>query len=367
MTSRIHPAAVALQAALGLLIAAALPGCGNKTQAAPPKERAALTVSAVSPHMETLVQRIQASGSVAPWQEAVVGSEIGGLKLSEVLVNVGDVVKKGQVLARFSDETVRNDLAQQEASLKEAEAMLAQANVNIQRARALEPSGSISRQDILNYETQAATNAARVASSRVMVAAQQLRLGYTKVLAPDDGTISSRTATVGSVVGTGSELFKLIRQNRIEWRGEMRAAELARARVGQVVMFERAEGAPVRGKVRQIGPTVDPTTRLGLVYVDLPPGSGFHAGMFITGFVHLADTPALVVPQGAVLDHDGLFYALRIGPDSRVTKAKIEVGRRQGDNVEVLAGLKEGDRLVASGGSFLNDGDLVRVVEAKAK
>jgi RND family efflux transporter MFP subunit len=346
-------------------VLAVLPGCSresNAAKAAP--ERPALTVSAVTPAMQPLRRHIEATGSVAPWHEAIVGSEIGGLKVSEVLANVGDRVKKGQVLARFSDETVRNDLAQQEASLREAEATLAQAKANIERARALEPSGSISRQDILNYETQAATTEARVASSRVLLAAQRLRLGYTQVLSPDDGVISSRSATVGSVTATGQELFKLIRQNRLEWRGEMRAEDLARAKPGQVVVFRRPEGRDIEGKVRQVGPTVDAASRLGIVYVDLPAEGPLHAGMFIGGSLVLSNAPAMVLPQSAVIDRDGLYYAFRLGPDNRVAKVKVSVGRREGESIEVIEGLRMSDRVVASGGAFLNEGDLVRVVEA---
>ena len=344
------------------IAAAVLPGCNRDANAPKSRERPALTVSVATPATQTWPRHIQATGTVAPWQEAIVGSEIGGLKLSEVIASVGDRVKKGQVLARFSDETVRNDLAQQEASLREAEATLAQAKANIERARALEPSGSISRQDILNYETQAATTEARVVSAKVLLAAQRLRLGYTQVLSPDDGTISSRSATVGSVTATGQELFRLIRQNRLEWRGEMRAEDLARAKPGQQVVFHRPEGNDIEGKVRQVAPTVDAASRLGIVYVDLPPGSPLHAGMFIGGSLMLATATAMTVPQTAIIDRDGLYYAFRISPENRVSKVKVRVGRREGESIEIVDGLKPDDRIVASGGAFLSEGDLVRVV-----
>jgi RND family efflux transporter MFP subunit len=341
-------------------------GCGGDTKAAKAaaNTRPALSVTAVTPASGTWPRYIQASGSVAPWQEAVIGSEINGLRLAEVLVNVGDAVKKGQVLARFADETVRNDYAQQEAALKEAEAMLAQAKFNIERALALEPSGSMSKQEILGYQTQAATSAARVDSAKVLVAAQKLRLGYTQVTSPDDGAISSRTATVGSVVAQGQEMFKLIRQNRLEWRGEMRAEDLARAKPGQAVELQRPDGSKLVGKVRQIAPTVDPGTRLGFVYVDIPPNAALHAGMFITGSLLLPSSPAMTLPQSAIVDRDGLHYTYLIKPDSHAVRVKVALGRRQGGEVEILEGLNPDDRVVASGGAFLNDGDLVRVVDA---
>ena len=358
-----HPAPLAFALAAAL----ALAGCGGAKEAPPPPAKPALTVTTVMPRMETWPQRLQANGSVAPWQEAIIGAEIGGLKLSEVLVNVGDVVTHGQVLARFSDDTVKNDLATQEAAVKEAEANLAQAKLNIERARALEPTGSISRQDIVGYETQAATTQARLASAKAQLAAQQLRLGYTRVVASDDGTISSRTATVGSVAGPGMELFRLIRKNRLEWRGEMRADDLALVKPGQVVDFTRADGTTFQGKVRQVGPTVDPTTRLGLVYVDLPEASRLKPGMFVTGLVVLGSAQALVVPQDAIVVRDGFHYAFRLAPGDRVNKVKLTLGRRHGDRIELVHGLKPDDRVVATGASFLNEGDLVRIVDSAAK
>jgi len=368
MIARLREHAVLISSLAALLVAVS--GCGRENSANAAKDfhagRPALTVEAITPRSESWPRYIQASGSVAPWQEAVIGSEINGLRLSEVLVNVGDAVKKGQVLARFSDETVRNDYAQQEAALKEAEATLAQARFNIERARALEPTGSMSKQEVLGYETQAATSAARVDSARVMLSAQKLRLGYTQVVAPDDGSISSRTATVGSVVAQGQEMFKLIRQNRLEWRGEMRAEDLARAKPGQAVEFTRLDGSKLTGKVRQIAPTVDPATRLGLVYVDLPAQPGLHAGMFIMGSLLLPDAPAMVLPQSAIVDRDGLHYTYAIKADNHVLRVKVALGRRQGSAVEVVEGLKPGDRIVASGGAFLNEGDVVRVTDAAA-
>jgi len=365
-----HPAALLLIVAASI----ALGACGGSkddasakaSKASAPTAKPALTVTIAVPRLETWPQRLQANGTVAPWQEALIGAEIGGLKLAEVLVNVGDVVTHGQLLARFSDDTVKNDVAQSEAALKEAEANLAQAKLNIDRARALEPTGSISRQDIIGYETQALNTQARLASAKAQLSAQQLRLAYTRVVASDDGTISSRTATVGSVVGTGSELFRLIRKNRIEWRGEMRADDLAHARAGQVVDFTRADGTTFQGKVRQVGPTVDATTRLGLVYVDLPEASRLRSGMFVSGMVVLGTTPALNVPQDAIVVRDGFHYAFRVGQGDRVNKVKLTLGRFQGNRVELLGGLKAEDRVVATGAAFLNEGDLVRVVDAVA-
>lgn len=348
-----------------LLCAWLAAGCsGEKKDAADATARPALTVTAVQPKQESWPLRLEANGSVAAWQEASVGAEIGGLRLAEVLVNVGDAVKKGQVLARMSEETVRNDLAQQRAAVQVAEASLAQARHNLERARGLESSGSVSRQEMIGYETQEATAAAQLASARALLASQELRLAYTQVLAPDDGTISARSATVGAVAAPGGELFKLIRQNRLEWRAELRADELAQVRPGQTVEFSGPHGAGLQGKVRQVAPTVDVATRTGLVYVDVPPNDRLKAGMFVTAALVRGAAPALAVPQVAIVVRDGAHYAFRIGADGRATKTKVATGRRQGSLVEITEGLKAEDRIAALGAGFLHDGDQVKVVDA---
>jgi len=131
-----------------------------------------------------------------------------------------------------------------------------------------------------------------------------------------------------------------------------------------------ASGGSVSGRVRMIAPTVDPQTRSGLVYVDLPTAgaqaAALKAGMFARGEFDLGVRDALTLPQQAIVVRDGFSYAFRVNPDSRVTQLKVETGRRSGDRVEVLSGVKPDEMLVASGAGFLNDGDLVRVVGAPA-
>ena len=169
---------------------------------------------------------------MAAWQEASVGAESNGLRLTAVNVNVGDVVKAGQVLATFAADTVQADVAQARASVMEAEANAAEAAANAERARGLQASGALSQQQIQQYTTAEQTAKARVEAARAQLNAQQLRLKFTQVLAPDSGVISARTATVGAVVGSGTELFRMVRKGRLEWRAEVTQAELARIRPG---------------------------------------------------------------------------------------------------------------------------------------
>ncbi len=363
--------------ALAVSIAAILAGTvgvlvsGNaaddKKAAAP---RPALTVTTAKPEQARLPLSLAANGNVAAWQEAVIGSESAGLRLQEVKVNVGDVVKKGEVLAVFDAAPVEADVAQAKAAVQEAEANAAAARADAKRARALESSGALSEQQITQYITAERTAAARVASARATLAQQQLRLKYTKIVAPDAGLVSARSATVGAVAGVGTEMFRMIRQGRLEWRAEVTAAELPRIKPGQKAVVQTAGGKDVQGRVRTVAPTVDAQSRVALVYVDLPPAlsanAPLKAGMFASGQFALGDSSALTVPQQAVAVRDGFAYVFRLNADGRVSQLKVTTGRRLGDRVEVTGGLPADALVVTSGAGFLNDGDLVRNAPASA-
>jgi HlyD family secretion protein len=329
--------------------------------------RPALTVNVISPRRIDLPMLVNATGNIAAWQEAVIGAETGGLRVAEVKVNVGDQVKKDDVLATLAAETVEADLAQVRASLLEAEAALVDARANAARAKLVQGSGALSEQQITQLFTAEKTGEARVAALRAQVVAQELRLKHTQVRAPDDGSISARVATVGAVVPAGQELFRLIRADRLEWRAEVTAAEVARVRPGQAVQVQSPTGATASGRVRVVAPTADVQTRNVLVYVDLPAGvlreGAFKPGMFARGDIVSGSGAGLTLPLTALTLRDGFAYVFVVGADSRVAQVKVQTGRRSGERVEFSGAVKEDARVVASGGAFLADGDLVRVIE----
>ncbi len=324
--------------------------------------KAALTVSTESPVARSLPIALSANGSIAAWQEAIISSESEGLKLVEVKANVGDRVRTGQVLATFASDRGRAEVAQAKASLAEAEANAADAAGNADKARTLQASGALSDQQINQYLTLAKTAKARLEASRAALNVQQLRLTQTQLLAPDNGVISARTATVGAVVGGGAELFKMIRGGRLEWRAEATSAEVARIKPGDKAVVLAASGASVEGRVRMVAPTVDPATRTALVYVDLPANADLKAGMYAKGDFALGASNALTLQQQALVLRDGFSYAMRVEANNKVSQVKLQTGRRVGDAVEILQGAKAGENYVASGAAFLADGDTVKVV-----
>ncbi|HJV93240.1 MAG TPA: efflux RND transporter periplasmic adaptor subunit, partial [Azonexus sp.] len=206
------------------------------------------------------------------------------------------------------------------------------------------------------------TAAARLAAAQARQQAAAVKMSKTNVLAPDDGVISARSATVGSLTQPGQELFRLIRGGRLEWRAEVPSADLASLKPGLVAILVNPNGEPVKGTVRAVAPSVDPQTRNGLVYVDLPVTDAVRAGMFARGEFELAQRPALTLPQTAVVLREGFAYVFRLEGADRVLQTKVVPGRRVGERIEIVSGLAPEARVVDNGAGFLADGDVVKVV-----
>ena len=323
-----------------------------------------LTVTTAQPEQADWPITLGATGNIEAWQEAIIGSEADSLRLTEVNVNVGDTVRRGQVLASFANASVKADLAQAQAAVAEAEAALAQAKANADRTRKVQSPGVISEQQISEYRATEQAALARVEAARAQLNRQRIRLEQTQLLAPDDGLISARTATVGAVVGLGQELFRLIRMNRLEWRAEVTAAELALLQPGKQATITGPGEIEVPGVVRMVAPTVDPKKRTAIVYVDIPADQGLKAGMFARGRFELGQRQALTLPQSAIVAREGFTYIFLIGADNKVSQGKVEIGRRLADRVEISSTLEPHAQVVATGAAFLADGDTVRIVEA---
>lgn len=349
-----------------------------KATQTPVAGKAVLTVSATQLKTEHWPNRVRASGAIVPWQEAIVAAELGGLAITQLSADVGSRVQRGQELARLSDAALQATLAQQQANVAQQQANLALAESNAERARQVRGTGALSEQQITQYLQAETAARANLAAAEALLRLEQVRLGQTRILAADEGVISARNATLGAVAQAGSELFRLVRQGRLEWRAELSAGALERLQVGQSAELLLSNGEKINGKVRLIAPTFDGNTRKALAYVDLsvPAKSAVRAGLFAEGDLILASSPALTLPASAVVLYDGNSYVFEIqtragesSPEIRAVRHKVMTGRRNGDRVEIVSGLprdegEAGRRYVAGGGAFLSDGDRISVVPA---
>jgi RND family efflux transporter MFP subunit len=341
-------------AIVGLVAIGALIAFSQSTHRSEPAQPAAvLTVTSVEAQSGSWLDTVKASGPITAWQEAIVGSEISGQRLVDVRVNVGDMVTKGQILAQFNPDTIRAEQVELQANWVQSEA-------DYKRAQSLKDSGALSDQQIDSYADKAA-----VAHSRLET--KTLELHYTTVIAPSDGVISSRTATLGAVAGVGSELFRMIVDERIEWRGELTASQLMRVKTGQSIALTLPDGSKAEAIVRQTAPSLDTQSRLATVYADIKPDSNARAGMYADGNITLGQTAAIFVPAESVVIRDGHSYVFKLDSDketSKIVQQEVTPGRRQDNNVEIVIGLGTGDHVAVRGAGFLNDGDLVRIVPA---
>ena len=359
---------------LGLLLGA-LALAGAQAAEPAPAAKPALTVSTTRVQKTLLPLTLVANGNVAAWQEASVAAEVGGLRIADLMAHVGDVVQAGQVLAQLSADSVQADVALARAQLAEAQAAAADATLNADRARALQNDSALSAQQISQMLSAEQMAKARLEAAKAALDSQLLRLKYTQIIAPDSGTIIARNAALGAVVAPGSELFRMLRRSRLEWRAELTAQELARVAVGANVRITAPGGGQWQGKVRMLAPTVDAQSRVGIAFVDLlgPADKGAAAlkpGMYAPGEFVLGQTPALTVAQQAVVVRDGFSYCFRLQNDGRVTQTRISTGRRAtsaaGAVIEVTEGLEADALVVSAGAGFLRDGDSVKVAAPAA-
>ncbi|MER9298605.1 efflux RND transporter periplasmic adaptor subunit [Mesorhizobium sp. M0621] len=330
---------------------------------AQPNEAAALTVAVAKPAERQWPETIPASGWLKPWHEAVIAAEIGGLRVTDVLADVGSIVSRDQPLVRLADQSVRAELRKEEALLASAKADLAKARASADRARKVQASGALSEEKITEYVIAEQTAVAGVESAEASLESQKIKLAQATIVAPDDGLITARSVQLGAVVSSGTELFRLVRQQRVEWQAEVSARYLPRIKEGLTATIVSPEGRRVVGTVRLVGPTVSTDTGRVLAYVALPEEPNPPVGLYVTGQIELATTQAVALPETALVMRDGIAYVFTVDTDRRASRVRVETGRRNGREVEILSGLDPWADVVTTGGAFLSDRALVRVEE----
>lgn len=347
-TAKPHMLRTTSRALPALLLVAALAACSTDTPEAPGAP--ALSVSVAEASRLSLPERIPASGSIAAWEEVSLGVELSGQRVASVAVEVGDVVRQGQPLLQLDTRTLAMELRQAEANLEVAAA-------NARRGERL-----------LREKLVAASEAEQLIAGEVTARAAaenaRLRMDFATLRAPHDGIVSARSVQPGQVVAAGTELLRLIRDQRLEWRAELPESQFVRVAAGTPVRLRGPDGALVEGSVRAVSPALDPRSRTGTVYADLPAPGVLRAGMFAAGELLLAEREANTVPAAAVVERDGHAYVFVLAEDDLVSRRRISPGARSGAVVEVRDGLEGGEKVVVEGAGFLADGDRVRVVPA---
>ncbi|OGT81563.1 MAG: hypothetical protein A3J35_07330 [Gammaproteobacteria bacterium RIFCSPLOWO2_02_FULL_52_10] len=322
---------------------------------------AALTVTTIKLTQVELTRTVTANGSIHAWQEVVISPEVGGYRVAEVYVDVGDQVSKGQELVHLSTALLEAELASRQATLKQREAELLNARAALKRAQALSARSLLTEADLDRLISEELGAQARVESAQADLDTSRLRLQFASVTAPDDGVITSRSINVGQIVQAGSEMLRLLRNGRIEWRGEVPEARLSDLRPGLPVQITTADGASFTGTVRIVAPTIISTTRTGLVYVDINADGRIRPGMYARGEIEVSRSPSFTAPMESVINSDGYSYVFILRDDQTVERRRVETGTVQSNFIEITSGVQAGEVLVKGGAGFLKDGDIVAV------
>lgn len=347
-----------------VLLASSLALTAACRPAPPPSEPTpSLTVAIVAPRTQTIAREVRASGAIAAWEEIQIGAALQGVRVEAVLVEVGDAVRRGEVVVRLDARAATAQLARADAAVREAKAALDLALSRGARTRALAAEKLVPAQDVDNVAADEARARAQLDTAAANRDVAQLQVDFAVINAPEAGVISARSVQPGQVVGTG-ELLRLIRGGRLEWRAELDEADLGRVVAGAPVVLDGVDGSQVAGRVRQIAPGIDAGRRTGTVYVDVPVPGTLRAGAFAQGRIVLGEATPLTVPAEAVVRRDGRAYVFVVDKDQRARERLVELGVDVGDSFEILRGLTAQDAVVARGAGFLSDGDLVRVAPA---
>ncbi|RTM03914.1 MAG: efflux RND transporter periplasmic adaptor subunit [Hyphomicrobiales bacterium] len=333
---------------------------------AAPAQAATLTVSVEKVLSRRITSSVSATGTVSAWQEATIGAEESGLRLTDVLVKEGDHVKAGDVVARLDDSLLKAQLAEQKAAVAQAQATLDSARSAAARADKLLASNAVSAETAEDKATAVKTGKAGVDQAEAAAERLQAQLDRTTIRAPFDGIVSSKPAVAGSIVQAGTELMKIIRDGRLEVGVLVPEKDLAGISVGQAANIVDASGRAFSGSVSSIAETVNATTRLATVYVAVGEGSGLKPGMFARVTIETAASQQLTVAETALIWHDGKPAVFVIDGESKVSAHPVATGTRQNGRVAIESGLSEGDQVVVAGAGFLNDGNLVRVTSVEA-
>lgn len=363
MATTLRTPALLLAAAAALTLSAC--GGGDDKSKAETHGASRQTVTAATATSVALPRVIVASGTVSAWEEVPVGAETGGLTAVGVYVDEGAYVRQGQVLVKLNDALLQAQLRQQQAGVQTAEANAARDDAALGRAQELKQRGFLSQASLDTALANQRASQANLASARAALSEIRTRLSQAEIKAPVSGLIISRNVTKGQIVEAGTQLFRMVRDGRLELDAQVPETDLPALRAGQTATITSNEGVTTTGTIRIVTPEVDAQTRLGLARITLSPGSGLKPGMFARASISAAAQPTTVVPTGAVLYRENKAGVYVLNADNSAHFRPVTVLSRRDDQTSV-SGVEPGVRVVVQGAGFLNEGDKVTIAAAPA-
>lgn len=358
---RAHPTLIALGATL------ALAACHRPKAPQETAQQQARAVNVVTVAARPITGALTASGDLVPREEAAVAPEVNGYRVSRVLADVGQYVRRGQTLVELDPALIQSQLAQQQALAAQADVQAQQAEAEAARVRGLDNQGVLAQEAI--DQRRFTARAARASANAQAAALKDIRTraGKLSVAAPVSGLVLERAVRPGDLSASGSTpWFRLARDGQIELQAQMSENDLAKIRVGARATVTLPSGGDVTGTVRLISPQIDPQTKLGYVRILLPVRADIRAGGYGRAVFGAVSANVPTVPETAIrYDADGASVMV-VGADNRVHRTGVQAGERGSGLVQLIRGPAAGSRVVANAAGLLLDGDLVRPVTAPA-
>jgi RND family efflux transporter MFP subunit len=336
------------------------------------KEAAAPATVTVTQVARGNVSRIlQLTGSVAapPNRDVKVSSLVAG-RIADLTVAEGDRVESGQVIAKIDDRTYRDQVTQAEAGVAQAQANVENTKLNLARNEDLVQKGIAARKELEDARAQARVAEATLMQVNAALSLAQLQLTRTQVHSPMSGTVVKRFVSMGEQVdGTAATpIVEIASLNEVELMANVPAADLRRLPVGTSVQLTSASltDRHFTGHVVAVSQAVDPMTNAGLVRVRIPnANSELRLGMFLSAQIPVETHSKVltVPPQSIYKDQEGKSRVFKVDGEN-ATAVEVELGIETPDIVEILSGVKEGDKIVLTGGYGLEDKAKVKVQDA---
>lgn len=357
-------------AAVTLVATALVAGCGKKKEAPPATPAAATTSSAQAKLVKvarveprTLAGGIEASGVLISREEAAVAAEVTGFRVAKVMADVGSSVKAGDPLVQLDDSLLKSQIDQQTALLAQSEVAAKQAESQAQRVSGLDNSGVLPQEQIEQRRFQAQSSRAQATAQAASLRDLKTRQSKMTVRAPVSGLVMERNVRPGDLSGSGTPMFRIIRDDLVELEAQVAEGEVANLHTGQSVQVTLPSGRGLQGVVRMIAPLVDPQTKLGRVRVTLPVSADLRPGGFGRASFGASAASGLTVPETALrYDADGVTVMV-VDDQNKVRKVPVRAGRRSGGYVELVKGPPVGSRVLLGAASFVLEGDVVKPQE----
>jgi HlyD family secretion protein len=320
------------------------------------------TVSVTEVGISKVPTTVSIIGTVGARYDMPIGVEDAAGRVASILVEAGDHVKRGQILARLNVSVLEPQVANLEAALEQARAEADLATAEYNRAEAVGASGALSVEETQRRKSTAATAAAKVKFAEAQLAESKAHLARADIRAPEDGIILTRNVEVGQTVLPGGDpLFRLSKGGEVEMKGQVAEQDLPLLSVGQLVNVKLTGTAKVySGRIRLLGAVIDPATRLGMARIDLSPDPNLRPGAFARAEVTVSNAERAVLPQTAVLTDERGSYVLIVNAQNKVERRAVRVSGIVQSGVTIAEGVAGTDKVIATAGAFLQEGELVK-------